>query len=57
MYTIELKYQNPATGRTMHYFFPELENKLALDYFNDAKTCGCDILIWRLIPTNRIVIQ
>lgn len=57
MYTIELKYYNPVTNRIMHHFFPELEVKLALDYLNDAKTCGCSILIWRLVPTDRIIVK
>lgn len=57
MYTIELKYYNPNSGRTFHNFFPALESKLALDYLTDAQNCGCVILIWRLLPTDRIVVK
>lgn len=57
MYTIELKYYNPNSGRTFHTFFPALESELALDYLTDAQNCGCVILIWRLIPTDRIVVK
>ena len=57
MYTIELKYYNPNSGRTSHYFFPDIESDLAVDYLTDAKRCGCVILLWRLIPTDRIVIK
>lgn len=57
MRTIELKYYNPTTGRTLHNFFPELEYKLARDYLDDALRCGCIILIWRLVPTDRIVVK
>ena len=51
---IELKYFNPNTGKTSHYFFPSIEPDLALDYYNDAKMCGCVILVWRLISTESI---
>ena len=51
---IELKYFNPNSGKVSHYFFPALEPKLARDYFDDAKNCGCIILLWRLIPTSAI---
>jgi len=54
MYTIELKYFNPSTGNTRHFFFPALEVKLARDYLNDAMQCGCTILIWRLVPDEKI---
>lgn len=57
MYTIELKYYNPNTGNIRHHFFPAIEIKLARDYLDDAITCGCKILIWRLVPTDRIVVQ
>ena len=57
MYTIELKYYNPNSGYTGHYFFPNLEVKVARDYLNDAMKCGCEIQIWRLIPTDRISIK
>lgn len=57
MYHIELKYFNPNTGRTLHHFFPALEVKLARDYYDDAVNCGCEILIWRLVPTNRIIVR
>ena len=57
MYTIELKYYNPNTGRTFHNFFPAIEVELAVDYLTDARNCDCEILIWRLLPTDRIVIQ
>lgn len=57
MYTIELKYYNPNSGRTCHNFFPAIEEELALDYLDDAINCGCKILIWRVIPTDRIVVQ
>ena len=52
--TIELKYKNPVSGHIGHYFFPDLESKLALDYLEDAMKCGCEILIWRLIHTEDI---
>jgi hypothetical protein len=51
---IELKYFNPNTGAIGHYFFPAIEPNLAKDYLNDAKNCGCIILIWRLIHTSNI---
>ena len=51
---IELKYFNPNTGAIGHYFFPAIEPDLAKDYLNDAKNCGCIILIWRLIHTSNI---
>jgi hypothetical protein len=54
MYTIELKYFNPNTGNTRHLFFPALEVKLARDYLDDAMQCGCTILIWRLVPNEKI---
>ncbi len=54
MYTIELKYFNPSTGNTRHFFFPALEIKLARDYLDDAMQCGCTILIWRLVPNKKI---
>ncbi len=57
MYTIELKYYNPNSGYTGHYFFPDLEVKVARDYLNDAKKCGCEIQIWRLIPTDQISVK
>ena len=57
MYTIELKYYNPNSGNTLHHFFPALEVELARDYLDDALNCGCKILIWRLIPTDRIIVQ
>lgn len=57
MYTIELKYYNPNSGNTLHHFFPALEVELALDYLDDALKCGCEILIWRLVPTDRISVQ
>ena len=47
---IELKYFNPNTGKTSHFLFPDIESELALDYYNDAEMCGCEILIWRLVP-------
>lgn len=56
MYTIELKYYNPNTGMVFHNFFPGLESGLARDYLTDAMNCGCKILIWRLIPTERLTI-
>lgn len=46
---IELKYYNPNTDTIGHYFFPAIEPDLAKDYLEDAKNCGCIILIWRLI--------
>ena len=52
--TIELKYYNPITDYTGHFFFPALESHLALDYLEDAIKCGCKILIWRLIHTEDI---
>lgn len=52
--TIELKYYNPNTGRTSHLFFPEVEMELVADYLKDAQNCGCQILIFRLIPTSCI---
>ena len=55
--TIELKYRNPRTGHIGHYFFPDLESDTALDYLEDASRCGYEILIWRLIPTDRIVVR
>lgn len=57
MYTIELKYYNPNSGKTSHYFFPDIESDLAVDYLTDAKQCGYVILIWRLLPTERIVVR
>ena len=57
MYHIELKYYNPNSDKTSHFFFPETESNLAVDYLNDAKECGCIIQIWRLIPTDRIVVK
>ena len=57
MYTIELKYYNPNSGRTFHCFFPAIEVNLARDYLDDAKNCNCIILIWRLIPTERITVK
>jgi len=54
MYTIELKYFNPNTGNTRHHFFPASEVKLARDYLDDAMQCGCVILIWRLVPNEKI---
>ena len=51
---IELKYFNPSTGKISHFFFPDIESDLAVDYHNDAKNCGCIILIWRLVPTFKI---
>ncbi len=55
--TIELKYYNPNSGHTGHYFFPDLERKTARDYHDDSVRCGCIILIWRLVPTDRIVVR
>lgn len=57
MYTIELKYYNPITGKTFHNFFPAAEVKLARDYLDDAMACNNVILIWRLVPTERIVVK
>lgn len=57
MYTIELKYYNPGSDRTCHYFFPSVELHLALDYLEDAINCNCTILIWRLIPTEHITVK
>lgn len=57
MHHIELKYYNPNSDKTSHFFFPETESNLAADYLNDAKECGCIIQIWRLIPTDRIVVK
>lgn len=57
MYTIELKYYNPNSDRTFHTFFPALEIKLARDYLDDAINCGCVILIWRLVPTEKIHVE
>ena len=54
---IELKYYNPKTGYIGHYFFPDHEVETARDYFDDAVNCGNIILIWRLIPTEHIVVQ
>lgn len=54
MYTIELKYFNPNTGKTSHFFFPALEVKLARDYLDDATQCGCTIEVWRLVPSDKI---
>ncbi len=54
MYVIELEYNNPGSGEVFHNFFPDLEVKLARDYFDDAKKCGCEITIWRLIPIDKI---
>ena len=54
---IELKYYNPITGYTGHFFFPDHEVKKARDYYDDAVRCGCAILIWRLVPTERIVVR
>lgn len=51
---IELKYFNPRTESEHHFFFPDLESSLALDYYNDAVACGCTILIWRLVPNRSI---
>ena len=51
---IELKYFNPNTGKTAHFLFPDIESDLALDYYKDAEMCGCEILIWRLVP-NRCI--
>lgn len=51
---IELKYFNPRTGNECHFFFPDIESNLALDYLNDAKACNCTILIWRLVPNDKI---
>lgn len=55
--TIELKYFCPATNSIAHYFFPDTEVKTALDYLEDASFCGCTILIWRLVPTDRIHVE
>jgi len=57
MYTIELKYRSLNTGRIFHHFFPAQEVRLARDYLDDAMACGCEILIWRLIPTDRVSVQ
>ena len=54
---IELKYYNPNTGNTSHFFFPDLEYKTARDYFDDARKCDCVILIWRLVHTSDIKVQ
>lgn len=54
---IELKYFNPNTGRTSHFFFRETEEDLALDYYNDAIMCGCAISIWRLVRDSYINIK
>lgn len=54
---IELKYFNPNSGKVSHFFFPDIESDLALDYLNDAKNCGCIILIWRLVPNRCIHID
>jgi len=54
MYTIELKYFNPNSDNISHYFFPAIEVKLARDYLDDAKQCGCTILVWRLVPSDKI---
>ena len=48
---IELKYQNPVTGRTFHRFFHEKDIALARDYLDDAMACNYIILIWRLLPS------
>lgn len=54
MYVIELEYNNPGSGEVFHNFFPDMEVKLARDYFDDARNCGCEITIWRLIPIDKI---
>ena len=51
---IELKYFNPRTESEHHFLFPDLESALALDYYQDAVDCGCTILIWRLVPNDKI---
>ena len=62
---IELKYFNPRTESEHHFLFPDLESEhhflfpdlesaLALDYYQDAVDCGCTILIWRLVPNDKI---
>lgn len=57
MYTIELKYFNPNSDNISHYFFPAIEVKLARDYLDDAMQCGCTILIWRLVPNDKINVE
>lgn len=54
---IELKYYNPNTGKISHFFFPSTESDLALDYLTDAKNCDCVILLWRLVPTDQIMVS
>ena len=57
MYVIELKYYNPSTDATFHGFFPDLEIKLARDYLDDALACGCALLIWRIVPVDKIHVE
>ena len=54
MYTIELKYFYPAADDVRHFFFPTTEIETARDYYEDAVDCDCTILIWRIIPTDKI---
>lgn len=55
MYTIELKYYR-NNGSIAHFFFPSTEIELAKDYLTDAMNTNCVILLWRIVPTEKIQI-
>lgn len=57
MYVIELKYFDPCTENEKRYFFPLGEKELAKDYLNDAIDSGCTILLWRIVPSDKIVVM
>jgi len=47
---IELMTKDPETGKTYRHIWDAKDIDIARDYFDDAKQCNYEILIWRLLP-------